>query len=79
MSEFAEIRTAGDVTEEVLDIVKSVFDGWFANDPRIDWPDFLDRVENYRLDDDRQIDLGTYTDSEAIRTIKTYVRALRRG
>lgn len=77
--DFYEVAAAADVTEEVREIVRSVHDGWFAGESRVDWEEFLDRVEGHRLGDGRQIDLGSDMTSEGVREIKRYVRALRRG
>ena len=52
--------------------VEAVHDGWYATG-RIDWEDFLDRVEQ-RTD----YDLGSSLDSPLIRRIKAHVRAYRR-
>ncbi|MFF8283401.1 hypothetical protein ACF06W_11835 [Streptomyces albus] len=72
-----EIRTADDVTDEVLEIVKGIVEGWYDEGP-IDWENVWDRVEKARLDDGRGIDMGEDLDSPAIRKIKKEVRAWRR-
>jgi hypothetical protein len=65
-----EIRTAVDA-DSVRDQIEMVYDGWYADTPRIDWEDFLDRLERYDLD------LGDSMESAAIRRIKSIVRELR--
>lgn len=64
------IQTAAD-TDEIREVIESVYDGWYANESRIDWTDFLDRVEEYGFD------LGSSLDSPAIRRIKSIVKELR--
>ena len=34
------IQTAAD-TDEIREVIESVYDGWYANESRIDWTDFL--------------------------------------
>lgn len=52
--------------------VESVYDGWWADQSRIDWEDFLDRVERYA-----DVDLGSDMLSPQIKAIKRYVGKLR--
>ena len=66
------VQTAEQVTPKVLESVEDIFDGYFANEPKIDWHDFLQRLEvRYELD------LGSSMTSEAIKEIKKYVKKLR--
>lgn len=69
--------TAADVTEELVEMTMSVVDGWYPSG-RIGWHDVLYRVERYRLDDGRGIDLGEDMGSAAIRELQRRVRALRK-
>lgn len=62
------------LSEQIKEVVDSVYEGWYAGESRIDWEDFLYRVE--ALGD---IDLGTNAMSEEIKEIKAYVRKLRRS
>jgi hypothetical protein len=71
MSDLKEIRTAADA-DAIREDIEAIFDGWFADEERIDWENFLDRVEN--LD----YDLGNDTLSPAIKRIKAIVRELRK-
>lgn len=57
--------------EEIKSAIESVVDGWYS-EGRIDWQDFLDRVEKYS-----DIDLGQDMDSPLIRAIKKYTREYR--
>lgn len=58
---------------ELMEAAESVHDGWFANDTRIDWPQFLDRLE-----ETADVDLGGSLDSPLIRKIKKHVRDYRK-
>ena len=59
--------------DSIAEMVERVFDMWFASKPRVDWEEFLDRMESYY-----DIDMGENMDSPAIRRIKGMVRELRR-
>lgn len=52
--------------------VESVVEGWYPAGTRIDWEDFLWRLEK------RGMDLGDSMDSPAIREIKKMVREMRK-
>lgn len=52
---------------------EAVYDGWYAATDRVDWEDFLDRLEQ-RTD----YDLGSDLNSPLIRRIKAHVRVYRR-
>lgn len=67
-----EIKTAKDA-DEIREDVENVFDGWYADSYRIDWDDFLYRLEK------RGYDLGESMLSPAISRIKAIVRELRRS
>jgi hypothetical protein len=58
--------------EELLEQAEQVHDGWYS-EGRIDWQDFLDRLE---LASDR--DLGNDLDSPLIRKIKKHIREYRK-
>ena len=72
MDSFKEIRTAEDVTDDLLSLVETIYDGWYADEPRIDWHNFLDRLERIGM-----YDMGSQMDSPAIKAIKKYVRKLK--
>lgn len=71
-----EVRNVEDVTDEVLEIVKGIIEGWY-DEGRTDWENVWDRVEKVPLDDGRGIDMGEDLDSPAIRRIKKEIRAWR--
>ncbi|MGW1180078.1 hypothetical protein [Streptomyces drozdowiczii] len=71
-----EVRNAEDVTDEVLEIVKGIIEGWY-DEGRIDWENVWDRVEKGQLDDGRGIDMGEDLDSPAVKKIKKEIRAWR--
>jgi hypothetical protein len=70
------IVEADDVTEEVLEVVQGIVEGWY-DEGRIDWEDVWDRMEKTYLDDGRGIDMGEDLDSPAIRKIKRHIRKWR--
>ena len=74
------LTTREDVSEEVLRVAEDIFDGWFSDAARIDWQDFLDRMDGTHLDGHggRELDLGDQADSPAIRKIKAHVNRIRR-
>lgn len=57
--------------EELLTEAEAIVDGWYA-EGRVDWGDFLDRLEE-RTD----YDLGDSLDSPLIRRVKKHVREYR--
>lgn len=58
---------------ELLSAAESVFDGWYAESSRIDWEDFIDRVEIYA-----GIDMGSDMMSPAIQAIQRHIRVYRK-
>lgn len=66
-------QAASGVPSAVLEAAESVFDGWYANGERIDWHDFIDRVEQMS-----GADLGTDMLSPTIKGIKVHVRKYRK-
>lgn len=62
------------LSEQIKEAVDSVYEGWYAGEGRIDWDDFLYRVEALG-----GVDLGTDAMSDEIKEIKSYVRKLRRS
>jgi hypothetical protein len=71
-----EVRTAEDVTDEALEMVQGIVEGWY-NEGRIDWEDVWDRMDKRVLDDGRGIDMGSDLGSPAIRKIKREIRKWR--
>lgn len=71
MADDREIYTAEDA-DSIREDIESIFDGWYADAERVDWDDFLDRLER------RGYDLGDELTSPAIRRIKAIVRELRK-
>jgi hypothetical protein len=60
-----------EVTPQLADIVELVYEGWWEDEPRIDWHAFLDRVESFGFD------LGSDMDAQVIKDIKKQVKRLR--
>jgi hypothetical protein len=60
-----------------MDIAYSLTEGWYQTG-RIDWHDFLDRMDDIELTDGTILDLGEDMLSPAIKKIKSYVRDYRR-
>lgn len=71
-------ETADDVTDEMLTIAESISDGYFPEEERIDWEEFIDRMcgEGY-LDDGTRLEFEVY-DNPAIDKIKRHVRNYRK-
>lgn len=69
-----QLQTASDIDDDVLNDIETVYDGWFSESPRIDWQDFIDRLERCG-----QYDCGSSMDSEAIKQIKKHVRKIKAG
>ncbi|MFE4681615.1 hypothetical protein ACFRNJ_12355 [Streptomyces sp. NPDC056721] len=71
-----EVLTAEDVTDEVLEMVQGIVEGWY-DEGRIDWEDVWDRMDKRVLDDGRGIDMGSDLGSPAIRKMKREIRKWR--
>lgn len=56
---------------KIMEAAESIHDGWYS-EGRIDWEDFLDRLERYA-----DVDLGNSMDSPLIRRIKAHIRKYR--
>jgi isocitrate dehydrogenase len=69
---FTPIVTLDDFTDELIRVIETVYEGYYADEPRIDWYKFLERVETYAL-----VDLGSSMDSPVVKHIKKLVRGLR--
>lgn len=67
------IIEAADVTSDILEAAEEVFNGWFADSARIDWEDFVDRLES-----STGTDFGDSMLSPAIKKIQAHVRAYRK-
>lgn len=76
MSDF-EVRTAADVTDEVMKIAQGIIGGWYDKG-LIDWEDVWYRMDKSFLEDGRGICMGESMDSPAIRKIKRQISAWRR-
>lgn len=64
------IVTAADA-DSIREDIESVYDGWFAGTDRIDWENFMDRLEK------RGYDLGDSWTSPAMSRIQKIVKRLR--
>jgi hypothetical protein len=58
---------------ELLAAAENVYDGWFTEDTRIDWNDFIDRLEIYS-----DTDLGSNMLSPQIKAIQQHIRKYRK-
>jgi hypothetical protein len=74
-----EIVAADDVNDEILAFAEEVEEGWFSDEPQIDWERFWDKLEGYEVPsyDGREIDMGSDIESPAMRKIKKHIRAYR--
>ena len=78
MEEYTLVVTAESVTDEIVDIVCEIVDGWYQ-DSRIDWEDVIDRADNTELEDGTRIDFGGSMLSPAIRKVQRLVREYRKN
>jgi hypothetical protein len=69
---FTPINTPEDFTDGLIEAIETVYDGYYADEPRIDWHKFLDRVETLAL-----VNLGSDMDSPVVKHVKKIVKALR--
>jgi len=69
------LRTAADVTAEVLADAERVYDGWFSGDDRIDWEDFVDRLAQYGAVSNPAYDFDAY-DDPSVRKIQRHIRKI---
>jgi hypothetical protein len=69
--------TAADVTPAMLTAAEEVYDGWFSDDERIDWEDFIDRLCKWGLLDEAAPWEFEEYDNPAIEKIKRHIRAYR--
>lgn len=72
---YRKVYEESDVDAEVLAAAEYA-ESWFT-DSRIDWEDFIDKMDGYHLTDGSVIDMGGSMDSPAIRAIKRYIKNLR--
>jgi hypothetical protein len=70
--EFRTINTPAEITEDVVEAIETAYEGWFADEVRINWSDLLDRVELLA-----QVNLGSDMDSAVIKQVKKIVKTLR--
>jgi len=68
MTEYIKVEKAEDVTPQFLEVCEQVYDGFYANDDRIEWEGFLDRLERWGYD------MGSSMESPAIKAIKKHIR-----
>jgi hypothetical protein len=77
MPEMRTLRTAQDVTQDILDDAEQVYNGWFAGVERIDWDDFIDRLsDQYGPRGNPPYEFETY-DDPAVNKVKRYIRQAR--
>jgi hypothetical protein len=75
---YTAVRTANDVTTEILNAAESIFDVWYAHKPRINWVYFLERLDGIPLKDGSTLNLGKDLASPAIEVIEAHIRRYRR-
>jgi len=75
MRKLTSVLRKEDVTDEIIDIVLDVVEGWY-NEGRIDWEDVWDRSEGAELKDGTELDFGTDLASPAMREIKKRIRSM---
>lgn len=78
MTRYSKITTVDDVTDEIIAMAQEIYAGWYNNSQRIDWDNFLDRLDGSQLEDGSIVDLGNDMGSPAIRKIQGEIRAYRK-
>lgn len=74
MTRYTAVRVASDLTPEILGAAEHVFDGWYADEARIDWEDFVDRLDGMTLEDGTKLDMGESLVSPGVKAIKAHIR-----
>lgn len=59
--------------EALLDVAESIADGWYPDGTRMDWEDFLYRLESYT-----DVDLPSDMADPQIKAIQKHIRAYRK-
>jgi phage terminase large subunit len=59
---------------EILQAAENIYDGWFAESNRVDWHEFIDRLENQTGED-----LGQSMISDQIVSIKKHISKYRKS
>lgn len=73
------LQSKDDITQSVLDDAEEVYDGWFADESRIDWEAFIDRLAvDYGNHATEPYDVESY-DSPAVRKIQRHIRELAKS
>lgn len=73
---YTTVTQAEEVTEELLEMVEGVTDGWYLDKP-VDWEDVWERMDGTPLNDHTLLDLGGETDTPAMRKMQRHVRKIR--
>ncbi|MER7166776.1 hypothetical protein ABT336_12030 [Micromonospora sp. NPDC000207] len=76
--QWTTVTAADQVTDEILEAAQDINNGWWANKSRIDWTEFLDRLEGTTLSDGTRLGLGNSMVSPAIRRIKKHIADYRK-
>lgn len=72
-----QVTLAGEVDEEILGIATKVYESFYEG-KKIDWDDFLNRMDGSALENGDELDLGDSMLSPAVIKIKTHIRQLER-
>lgn len=73
MTRWTSVVREEDLTEEILGAAEAIYDGWYSHEPRVDWHDFLDRLDGAVLSDGTRLDLGNDMMSSAVRAVKKHI------
>lgn len=77
-TDFRCVTTTTDLTDEILHAAEYVYDGWYADAPRIDWLEFMDRLDGTPLADGSTLDLGGTMHSPAILAIIEHINEYKK-
>lgn len=69
------VSLAADVDEEILNLAQSIYESFYEG-KKVDWDDFLYRMDGSTLENGDILDLDASLVSPAIMKIKTHVRQL---
>jgi hypothetical protein len=59
--------------DEINTVAEEIYDGWYAEEGRVDWQDFIDRLEKYT-----DVDFGNDMTSDLIKAVQKHIRAYRK-
>lgn len=74
---WTKVRTAEDVTPEILGMASMVVTAWFASNRTLPWLEVWDRMDGRQLSDGTYLDLGSDLSTSAFVKLKQHIRKIR--